>query len=72
MIDQKKNSKLGVILAVVAIVIAFIAYADALIKGDSSWSNGIILFCALVIFLSNLSIYRTLKIKEHKTNKRIQ
>lgn len=72
MIDQKKSSKLGVILSAFAIGIACIAYVYALIKGETNWSNGIILFCAIAIFFSNIAIYQSLKLKDSKSDKRIQ
>jgi len=54
-----KSSKAGVILSVLAIIITSIAFINAIIKGESNWSNGIILFCAIGIFFSNIEIYKS-------------
>ncbi|MBW9148106.1 hypothetical protein K2F40_03825 [Clostridium sp. CM028] len=66
-----KSSKAGVILSVLAIIIASITFVYAIIKGTSNWSNGIILFCAIGIFCSNIEIYKSQKNKDNNSKKNI-
>jgi len=68
---NKKSSKAGVILSVLAIIIASITFVYAIIKGTSNWSNVIILFCAIAIFCSNIEIYISQKNKDNNTKKNL-
>ncbi|MBU3114447.1 hypothetical protein [Clostridium lacusfryxellense] len=65
--DNKKSSKVGVIISVFAIIIASITFVYAIIKGKPNWTNGIILFCAIGIFCSNISIYKSQKNKDNNS-----
>lgn len=61
--DNTKSSKVGIIFSVFAIITALITFVFARIKGVPSWTAGIILLCAIVIFFSNVSIYKSHKNK---------
>jgi len=60
-----KHSKAGLILSVLAVIIATISFAYSRIEGISSWTSGIILFCTIAIFFSNLEIYKSQKNSEN-------
>jgi hypothetical protein len=66
-----KNSKAGVILSVLAIIIASIAFVYAIIKGEPNWTNRIILICAIGVFFSNIEIYKSQKNKDNNSKKNI-
>lgn len=56
-----KSAKAGVILSGIAIIIALISFIHSKIKGMPIRTTGIILFCAVVIFFSNIEIYKSQK-----------
>ncbi|MFT5875850.1 MAG: hypothetical protein ACI8WT_004848 [Clostridium sp.] len=66
-----KSAKAGVILSGIALVIALIALVHAKIKGMPSRTEGIILFCVICVFFSNIGIYKSQKNKENNSNKNI-
>lgn len=66
-----KSAKAGVILSGIAIVIALIAFVHAKIKGVPSRTEGIILFCAIGVFFSNIEIYKSQKNKDNNSNNNI-
>lgn len=63
--NYMKHSKAGLIISVLAIIIASISFAYSRIEGMPSWTSGIILFCTIAIFFSNLEIYKSQKNKEN-------
>ena len=62
--NHLKHSKAGIIISVLAMIIASISFAFLRIKGMPSWTNGIILFCTIAIFFSNIEIYNSQRNKE--------
>ena len=71
MIYTTKSSKVGVVFSGIAIVIALIAFAQAKIKGMPSRAAGIILFCAIGVFFSNIEIYKSQKNKDNNSKRNI-
>jgi amino acid permease len=65
--DNKKRSKVGLIISVFAVIIASISFVYSRIKGMSSWAEFTILVCVIIIFFSNISNYTLQKNKD--TNK---
>ncbi|MGH4049805.1 MAG: hypothetical protein ACREVX_00365 [Clostridium sp.] len=66
-----KISKLGIIISVFAIIIALITFVFARIKGTPSWTAGIILFCVITIFFSNIVIYKSYKNRDTNSKKNV-
>ncbi|MBX4262916.1 hypothetical protein KTC96_24080 (plasmid) [Clostridium estertheticum] len=66
-----KSAKAGGILSGIAIVIALIAFVHAKIKAMPSRTEGIILFCTVGVFFSNIEIYKSQKNKANNSNNNI-
>lgn len=69
--ENAKSSKIALIISVFAIIIASITFVYARIKGMPNWTNSIILFSTIIIFCSNIIIYKSHKNKDNNSKKNI-
>ncbi|PRR82252.1 hypothetical protein [Clostridium vincentii] len=65
--NNTKSSKLGLIISAFITIIALIIFVYVRIKGMPSWTNGVILLCAISIFFANIAIYKSQKNKDNNS-----
>ena len=69
--DNRKSSKVGLIISVFTIIIASISFVYARIKGITSWSQFTILVSVIIIFCSSISNYKSQRNKDNNSKKNI-